>query len=303
MQEGNEVYEMGKTIRLHRKQDANPMDHITLHRKGDVVYLTFPILEQIPGLIHGFSTRLGGVSSGDVGSMNLSFSREENRQNVMDNHRRLADAIGYDPKRLVFSNQTHTKNVRVVTEADCGIGLCREQPYDPIDGLVTNVPGVPLMTFYADCVPLLIADPVHRAIGCSHSGWRGTAANIGRETLEVMSREYGTDPGDVIAAIGPSICQDCYEVSEDVIDQFRKAYPQEIWTDLFYAKENGKFQLNLQEACRQNFLAAGVLREHISVPDLCTCCNPEILFSHRASQGKRGNLAAVMMLSDGFKSV
>lgn len=287
---------MSDRFKLIRKPNNDPMNHITVHECGGVVYLTFPILEQLPGIVHGFSTRLGGVSQGDVGTMNLSFSRESSRQNVEENYRRLAKAIGYEPERLVCSRQTHTTNVRVVTEEDCGIGFCRSGEYDNIDGLVTNVPGIPLMTFYADCVPLLLADPVHRAIGCAHSGWRGTAANMGKAALEVMKREYGTEAKDVITAIGPSICQDCYEVSEDVIDQFREVYHRKIWPDLFYEKQNGKFQLNLWEACRQNFLMAGVLPEHISLPDLCTCCNPKFLFSHRASRGNRGNLAAVVML-------
>lgn len=287
---------MSDRFKLIRKPNNDPMNHITVHECGGVVYLTFPILEQLPGIVHGFSTRLGGASQGDVGTMNLSFSRESSRQNVEENYRRLANAIGYEPERLVCSRQTHTTNVRVVTEEDCGIGFCRSGEYDNIDGLVTNVPGIPLMTFYADCVPLLLADPVHRAIGCAHSGWRGTAANMGKAALEVMKREYGTEAKDVITAIGPSICQDCYEVSEDVIDQFREVYPRKIWSDLFYEKQTGKFQLNLWEACRQNFLMAGVLPEHISLPDLCTCCNPKFLFSHRASRGNRGNLAAVVML-------
>ena len=287
---------MSDRFKLIRKPNNDPMNHITVHECGGVVCLTFPILEQLPGIVHGFSTRLGGVSQGDVGTMNLSFSRESSRQNVEENYRRLAKAIGYEPERLVCSRQTHTTNVRVVTEEDCGIGFCRSGDYDNIDGLVTNVPGIPLMTFYADCVPLLLADPVHRAIGCAHSGWRGTAANMGKAALEVMKREYGTEAKDVITAIGPSICQDCYEVSEDVIDQFREVYPRKIWSDLFYEKQTGKFQLNLWEACRQNFLMAGVLPEHISLPDLCTCCNPKFLFSHRASRGNRGNLAAVVML-------
>lgn len=287
---------MSDRFKLIRKPNNDPMNHITVHECGGVVYLTFPILEQLPGIVHGFSTRLGGASQGDVGTMNLSFSRESSRQNVEENYRRLAKAIGYEPERLVCSRQTHTTNVRVVTEEDCGIGFCRSGDYDNIDGLVTNVPGIPLMTFYADCVPLLLADPVHRAIGCAHSGWRGTAANMGKAALEVMKREYGTEAKDVITAIGPSICQDCYEVSEDVIDQFREVYHRKIWPDLFYEKQNGKFQLNLWEACRQNFLMAGVLPEHISLPDLCTCCNPKFLFSHRASRGNRGNLAAVVML-------
>lgn len=284
-------------MKIIRKQYDNPMNRITVHENGEVVYLTFPILEQIEGITHGFSTRLGGVSQGDVGTMNLSFTRESSRENVVENYRRLAAAIGYKPEQMVFSRQTHTTNVMVVTERDCGLGYNREREYDDIDGLVTNVPGVALMTFYADCVPLLLVDPVHRAIGSSHSGWRGTVANMGKATVEAMTREYGTDPGDVIAAIGPSICQDCYEVSEDVIEQFRRAYPEALWPVLFYGKGNGKYQLNLWEACRQNFLSAGLLPEHISLPDICTCCNLEFLYSHRASGGKRGNLAAMLMLN------
>lgn len=282
---------------VKRMEAGNPRNRINIHRRGELAYLTFPILERLEGIVHGFSTRLGGVSQGDVGTLNLSYSRENSRENVRENHRRLAEAIGYLPERMVWSAQTHTTNVRVVREEDQGIGYDRELPYQDVDGLVTNVPGIPLVTFYADCVPLLMVDPVRRAIGCSHSGWRGTVADMGRATLEVMRAEYGTDPGDVVAAIGPSICQDCYEVSRDVIDQFRQAYREEEWPSLFYEKENGKYQLNLQQACRLNFLRAGVPDSQISLPDLCTCCNPGFLYSHRASQGRRGNLAAVLMLS------
>lgn len=286
----------GSGLPIHRKQDTNPLNRITVHEKGDLVYLTFPILEKMEGIIHGFSTRLGGVSQGDVGSMNLSYSREPSRENVRENHRRLAEALGYEPESMVWSDQTHTTHVRAVTEADRGIGYDRPLPYRDVDGLITNVPGIPLVTFYADCVPLLLVDPVHRAVGCSHSGWRGTVENMGGATLRAMARAYGTDPADVRAAIGPSICQDCYEVSRDVISRFQEAYEEKDWPLLFYEKENGKYQLNLQQACRLNFIRAGVPEGQISMPDLCTCCNPELLFSHRASGGKRGNLAAVLML-------
>lgn len=283
-------------IEIKRKIAVRTMDRITVHEKGDVVYLTFPLLEGVEGILHGFSTRLGGISQGYEGTMNLSFGREKSRENVEENHRRLGEAIGYQPEQMVFSRQTHTTNVKVVTKEDCGTGYTKDRDFNDIDGLVTNEPGIVLTTFYADCVPLLMVDPVHRAIGCSHSGWRGTVANMGKATLDVMKREYGTNPKDVVAAIGPSICQKCYEVSLDVIEQFKNAYSEELWPSLFYGKENGKFQLNLQEACRQNFLLAGVPEEQVSLPDLCTCCNPELLFSHRAYNGKRGNLAAMLML-------
>jgi hypothetical protein len=131
-------------------------------------------------------------------------------------------------------------------------------------------------------------------VGLSHSGWRGTAGKIGAETVRLMTETYGSDPSQLYAAVGPSICQDCYEVSEDVIEAFREAFAQEYWPALFYAKPDGKYQLNLWEANRIIFTEAGIANDHISMPNLCTCCNPQFLFSHRASKGKRGNLGAFL---------
>jgi YfiH family protein len=175
-----------------------------------------------------------------------------------------------------------------------GCGIIRPRPYKEIDGLITNVPGIVLVTFYADCVPLYFVDPVKRAIGLSHSGWRGTVGRMGAVTVQRMHETFGSHPADIHAAIGPSICQDCYEVSEDVIEEFKKAFREEQFPSLFYKKENGKFQLNLWEANRQILLEAGIPSGQISLPNLCTCCNPRLLFSHRASKGKRGNLAAFL---------
>ncbi len=264
--------------------------------KDNVCFLTFPALEAYEEIIHGFSTRIGGVSENEFSQMNLSFSRGDVRENVLENYRRIAAAIGFDDAHIVCSDQTHTVNVREVTQKDLGKGYVRPRDYTDVDGLVTNIPGVILATFYADCVPLYFVDPVHHAVGLSHSGWRGTVGDIAGVTVRLMQEKYGTEPLDIVAAIGPSICQSCYEVSEDVIDQFKEAYDGSLWERLFYAKENGKYQLNLWEACRQNMLRAGIAKEHISVTDICTCCNPDILFSHRASCGKRGNLAAFLGL-------
>ena len=195
---------------------------------------------------------------------------------------------------IVTSDQTHTANVRLVTEEDRGNGITKPRPYTDVDGMITNVPGLVLATFYADCVPLYFIDPVHRAIGLSHSGWRGTVAKIGEVTVRRMQEEFGSDPSEIYGAVGPSICQDCYEVSEDVIEQFCAAFPQDKWDALFYGKPDGKYQLDLWEANHQIMLGAGLKEEHISMPNLCTCCNPEFLFSHRASHGRRGNLGAFL---------
>ena len=266
------------------------------NKVGEVLYLSYPLLEQTGIVKHGFSTRLGGVSEGIYSSMNLSFTQGDTVENVQENYRRMASAIGVKEESLVRARQTHTTNVHKVTLEN------KKEELQDIDGLITNVPGICLATTYADCVPLYFVDPVHKAIGLSHSGWRGTVGKMGKETLRRMKEEYGTKAENVIAAIGPSICQDCYEVSEDVIDKFKEAFDTVHWKDLFYQKEcqkqDKKFQLNLWKANEIILLEAGVLRENIAITNVCTCCNSEILFSHRASKGKRGALAAFLALSE-----
>ncbi len=271
---------------------------ITLRERYEVPFLTFEHLENTGMVIHGISTRMGGVSTGDCATMNLSFERDSSEEAVRTNYELLGAAMGFRTDSLVLSQQTHTTNVRVVTEKDRGKGFLKERDYKDVDGLITNVPGITLATFYADCVPLLFVDPVHKAIGLSHSGWRGTVGKIGKATVEKMTEQYGTDPKEMLAAIGPSICQACYEVSEDVIDEFKKSFAECFWQELFYAKENGKYQLNLWRANELVFEEAGILPEHFSTTNLCTCCNPGYLFSHRASGGKRGNLGAFLQIRE-----
>lgn len=255
-----------------------------------VLYLSYPMLEQTGLVKHGFSTRIGGVSKGIFESMNLSFTRGDNESAVKENFRRMANAIGVREDSFVKPIQTHTTNVHKVTFEN------KSQELQDIDGLITNVPDICLVTTYADCVPLFFIDPVHKAIGLSHSGWRGTVGKMGQETLRRMHEEYGTEPQDVIAAIGPSICQDCYEVSEDVIDRFKDAFDCKYWDSLFYQKENKKYQLNLWKANEIIMLEAGIRKKNLAVTNVCTNCNPDVLFSHRASKGQRGALAAVLAL-------
>lgn len=277
----------------NRKQ---ALESLTETERGGVIGLTFPALETTGMVSHAFSTRIGGVSEGDFATMNFSFTRGDVPAQVKENYRRMADFLDVDMNRMVLSHQTHTTNVRVVTEADAGKGVIRERDYQDIDGLVTNISGITLVTFYADCVPLYILDPVHRAIGLSHSGWRGTVNRMGRETLRVMRQEYGTIPDDVIVCIGPSICQDCFEVGKEVSEAFAEAFDEKHHKALFYRKENGKYQLNLWKANQIIFEETGVPTRQIHVTDICTRCNPELLFSHRKHGEKRGNLAAFMCL-------
>lgn len=275
----------------------NP-DRIFQEVEGETPFLEYPMLADTKLVRHGFSTRLGGVSEGCFSSLNLSFGRGDREEDVRENFRRIASAVGVRCEDMVFSKQTHTTNVRVVTEKDRGMGIMRPTEFQDVDGMVTNIPGICLVTFYADCVPLFFLDPVKKIIGLSHSGWRGTVGKIGKATVELMEHRFGSDPGDILAAIGPSICQDCYEVSEDVIEKFRENFEKSFWEQLFYEKSNGKYQLNLWRANEIIFAEAGILPEHMAVTNVCTRCNSHVLYSHRTTGNQRGSLAAFLALKE-----
>lgn len=275
-------------MKLEWKKASNAQS-TRLHEVEGVPFLTFLKLEEA-GVTHGFSTRLGGVSEGIFASMNLSYNRGDEKASVDENYRRMGKAIGFTPDQLVFSNQVHDTKIKIVTKEDCG------KVMTGMDGLMTDEKGICLVTSYADCVPLFFYDPVKGVVAVSHSGWKGTVNRMGKKTVEKMESVYGSKAEDIIAAIGPSICQKCYEISEDVAIQFADAFPEE-WYDTFMVdKGNGKYQLDLWKVNEYILLDAGILKEHLDITDLCTCCNPELLFSHRASKGKRGNLAGFIRL-------
>jgi len=273
------------------------IDVIDVSGNGDLVpVIKYKAFEEYPNVVHGFSTRLGGVSSEHLYSLNLSFSRGDELDNVITNNLRFAKAVGYDFDNRAFSDQVHDVKIYVVTEEDKGKAEKLKDIIKNIDGLVTNIKDIPLITFYADCVPLYFFDKINNVVGLAHSGWKGTVNNIAKEMIKTMKNTYGTNPEDVIVAIGPSICMDCYEVSDDVANQFINNYDSLEIEHILLDKGNGKYQLNLHEACKYNLLNSGVLEKNISMPDICTCCNPDIMYSHRASNGLRGNLAAVIMI-------
>lgn len=282
---------------------------------GELEYLTFPALENTGLVEHLFSTRLGGSSEGIFSTMNLSFTRGDKPESVLSNYRKLEGILHCSVEDMVASQQTHTTNIRYVTERDKGKGIVRELDYKDVDGLITDRKGIALVTSFADCVPLFFVDPVHCAIGLAHSGWRGTVKEMGRHMVEEMGERFGSRPEEMLAAIGPSICQECYEISADVAEEFQsleeegKGFLEEIRRSgkmaaegrelprvLLPGRELGKYQLDLWLANLLILRKAGIPLSGISVTDICTCHNARYLFSHRASDGKRGNLAAFLML-------
>lgn len=284
-------------IEIKRKQ-TNHNGEIEWKQTDGVGYFQFPLLEQCGIVTHGFSTKIGGVSKGVYATMNLGVSRGDDPDAVLENYKRITNVLHMPWERVVLSHQTHTTNIRVVTESDAGTGLIKKREYENIDGLITNIPNLPLVTFFADCVPLYFVDPVHHAIGLSHSGWRGTVNRMGRCTIEAMQQQYGSNPADILACIGPSICKDCYEVGSEVAEEFIKGFHPEQKTLLLTKKPNGKYLLDLWKANEIILLEAGIQTNHLAVTDVCTQCNPDLLYSHRVMGNERGNLAAFLCLKN-----
>ena len=261
-----------------------------------------PLLQEIRGLRHGFSTRKGGVSKEHLSSLNLGFNLGDEREKVLENFRILGSLFEAKPEDFVLTQQTHSVNVRHVGREDRGTGIFREREYTDVDALMTDEEGVILSAFSADCVPILFYDKGHRAIASCHSGWRGTHGRILARVIEAMQREFSSKPEEIYIAIGPSICKNCYEVSEDVGEAFLDAFPalREMTKNASPIERvsEEKFHIDLWELNRWIALENSIPAENISVSGYCTMERPDLFFSHRYSQGKRGVQGAFIGLSE-----
>lgn len=266
-----------------------------LNNVNSVPYLTYNSLSEIDFINHAFSTRLGGVSTDEFTSMNLAFNRGDSPENVTENYKRFCKSAGFDYESLTASSQDHHTFVRAVTKENVGIGIYKPKDIESVDALITNEPGVTLVTYYADCTPLFFVDTKQKAIGLAHAGWRGTVGRIGDNVVKKMQSLYCTDPSDIKAAIGPAISVCCYEVDKPCADNFL-ALDELDSTKFVFPKGNGKFMIDLLETNRQILVHAGVKNENITVSDVCTNCNSELLWSHRATKGHRGTMSAFMCI-------
>lgn len=246
------------------------------------------------GAVHGFSTRLGGVSEGCLSSLNLGIARGDREENVRENYRRFCGAIGAKAEGMVFSHQVHLDEVRVCTMADAGKGLDAPRDYDA-DGLITDIPGLPLVIFSADCIPILLYDPVRRIVGGCHAGWRGTAMGIAGKTVRRMREVYGCAPENIRCAIGAGISRCCFETHADVPEAMREALGKDA-EPFIDTLPNGKFRVDLKAINGYWLEKAGVSSEKIVISDDCTSCHPDIYWSHRHTGPARGSMAAVIQL-------
>lgn len=269
---------------------------LNIHRSSSVYYITFPSFEKTGLVKHLYSTRRGGVSTGYFGPMNLGFTRGDDRFAVIENFRRISYVTGIYPGDMVFSDQVHGDRILYVDQQDRGKGIYSPKEMRGVDGLITDKSKVCLVTFYADCVPLFFLDPVKKVIGLAHAGWRGTVLEIGRKMVERFCDDFGSQPGDILAGIGPSIGPCCFEVGSDVEGEFAAAFP--AWReDIIRPSENpGKSYVDLWKTNRLILEKAGVYPEHITVTDLCTKCHDEYFHSHRRMGNERGTQAAFLEL-------
>lgn len=244
---------------------------------------------------HGISTRLGGISQSPYRSLNLGIHTGDDIAKVVENRKLFCQALHLDFQRVVTAQQVHGDNIAVVTAAHAGRGAANySEALGETDALITNTPDLPLMLFFADCVPVLIWDPVRRVIGLSHAGWKGTVAKIAAKTVMKMDEVFGVRPQDCIVGIGPSIGPDSYEVDDSVTDRFKTAFSAK-WTCMLKPRED-KWLLDLWQANRVQLEEAGVLPEHITVSGVSTAENLDLFFSHRVEKGTTGRIGAVISL-------
>ncbi|MBE0465658.1 MAG: peptidoglycan editing factor PgeF [Candidatus Desulforudis sp.] len=270
-----------------------PRSDFVAQRAGDLMYYTVPRFAREAGVIAAFSSRRGGKSSGPYATLNLGLHVGDEPEAVLTNRTLLCGALGVDAVHLVSCAQVHGTRVAVVGTADRGRGAFDQSRALPAtDGLATGTPGVPLVTFYGDCVPLFLFDPVNRAIALAHAGWRGTLGRIGARAVAVLGEKFGTTPAAVLAAVGPAIGPCCYTVGPDVAALFVGEFSSGNRAVL--NPEGGR--LDLWSVNRQVLLEAGVRAENIAMARRCTACNPKEFFSHRTSGGKAGRMAAIMAL-------
>lgn len=258
-----------------------------VEKKDNRIYFKSEILELENGVKHGFTAKCGGVSNGNVEGLNLGFRCGDDKEAVIKNYKLVAEDLGMPFERITAARQTHSVNIRTITEEDAGKGVFRESDINETDGLITKLSQIPLVVFYADCVPILLADSEAGVVAAVHSGWRGTVGKIAENAIKIMCEKFGAERERIKAAIGPSIGPCCFETNRDVSDFFE---------DCFKEPFGEKYKVNLWKACKKTLTDCGVLEKNIDVFGLCTVCRNDILYSYRSHKDKTGRMGAFIML-------
>ncbi len=268
----------------------------SIREKDGVKWAAIPLLEAAGGVSHGLAMRFGGVSTGAFSTLNLGWNRPDSREALFENYRRFAKAAGFPYGSMALVSYCHGDGVEVAHSGDGGMGFPGGARYPDCDGLITNEAGVTLTTLHADCIPLFLYDPVKKAGGMVHAGWRGTSLRVGRKAALLMQEKFGSRPEDILAGVGPSICADCFEVDAPVMEIFQKNFPEVPC--ISYTEATKKYHVDLWRVMGAQLLEAGLLPQHIAQSGACTCCG-EGFFSYRRDKkalGETGAMAAFLRL-------
>ena len=261
---------------------------------GELVYYTIPSFEATGLVKHGFSTRLGGISSAPLDSLNLGIKKSDKKENLYKNYEIFCDALKIPIENLVFSDQIHEDHVLDVLYKNSKKNTLSQNYIKGIDALITKKKEIALVTFHADCVPLFFLDPIEKVVGLAHAGWKGTMKKIGQKTIKKMAENYNSKPENCLVGIGPSIGPCCFEVGEDVVEQVNNYFINP--SQYYISKENGKYMVDLWKLNKNQLLEMGIQEKNITMSHLCTKCNNEVFFSHRGDRGNTGSLAAILQL-------
>lgn len=265
----------------------------TRQPEGGGRYEVSPVFDAVPAVRHGFTTRLGGVSRGPWASLNLGFRRGDREQDVRENYRRVAGWLGVDPDKITATRQVHSVRVTRVGEEDAGRGVARPAGWET-DALICDVPGVTLCAFGADCCILLLCDPAHHAVAAVHAGWRGTAGNIVGRAVAEMTRAFGTDPGQLLGVLGPSIGPCCFDTHADV-PQALLSLGDGLAEPYVFPLPGGKFSVDLPGINGALLRRAGMREENLHQSRVCTCCHDDgVYWSHRRHGDSRGVQAGLI---------
>ncbi|MDY6864063.1 MAG: peptidoglycan editing factor PgeF [Thermodesulfobacteriota bacterium] len=266
------------------------------HKKGKLIFLSYKLFDRFEYITNIISTRLGGLSRGPYSSLNVGLHVKDRNVSVIENRRRLCIGLGIESVSLTSCKQIHGSNVSIVNSKNKGKGAFeQEDAIDSCDGLITSLEDVPLLILIADCIPLSFFDPIYGVIGLVHGSWRGTLQGIAQKTVYKMKEEFGCHPEDIIVGIGPSIGPCCYEVKEDVIEQFNKAFPGEADSFLIKNKKDAAF-LDLWTANFLQLQETGIKKENIELSGICTSCNSDLFYSYRAKRGETGRFCGLICL-------
>lgn len=253
----------------------------------DRVYLKSDLLAN-NGINHCFTAKCGGLSCGTVKGLNLGFRVGDDTAAVTGNYKLVAEDMGFQYERITAGRQTHSANIRIIYEEDAGKGVSRESEFVDVDGLVTNISRLPLVVYYADCVPVLMADKSAGVVAAVHSGWRGTVSGIAGNAVKIMSEQFNAKPENIMAVIGPSIGQCCFETGGEVACEFDD--------DLVIGCDNGKFMVDLWKANKRILLQSGLKEDNIEILKICTICNNDMLYSYRVNKESTGRMGAFIAL-------